>query len=148
MTEISFHFNVPDKSAYACRLLRKAVNAGNKVKVVADPQTLAQLDVALWTFTPLDFVAHCHGDGDPLTASFSPVLLGGTSAASDKVQILLNMGLELAAGFERFERLIELVSTDDDDRQAARLRWKHYSSRGYAITRHDLAARTTQEAAT
>ena len=66
MTEISFHFNVPAKLVYACRLLRKAVNAGSKVKVVADPQTLAQLDSALWTFTPLDFVAHCNGDGDPL----------------------------------------------------------------------------------
>ena len=35
MTEISFHFNVPDKLAYACRLLRKAVNAGNKVVVAS-----------------------------------------------------------------------------------------------------------------
>ena len=24
MTEVTFHFNVPEKTAYACRLLRKA----------------------------------------------------------------------------------------------------------------------------
>ena len=53
------------------------------------------------------------------------------------------MGYELATGFERFKKLIELVTNDDEDRQAARARWKHYASRGYAITRHDLAANIT-----
>ena len=28
MTEIAFHFNVPDKLAYSCRLLRKAYLSG------------------------------------------------------------------------------------------------------------------------
>lgn len=144
MTEIAFHFNMPDKLAYACRFLRKAVRAGNRVKVVADPQTLSQLDAALWTFSPVDFIPHCSGDGDPSVVSVSPVLLGGTSPASDKVQILLNMGQTIAAGFERFERFVELVSNDDEDRQAARLRWKHYSSLGYAIIQHDLATRSAQ----
>ena len=43
-------------------------------------------------------------------------------------------------GFERFERLIEVVTGDEGDRLQARSRWKHYADRGYAITRHDLAA--------
>jgi DNA polymerase III subunit chi len=30
------------------------------------------------------------------------------------------------------------VTQDDSDRQAARLRWKHYTELGYEITRHDL----------
>ncbi|MDR0479806.1 MAG: DNA polymerase III subunit chi, partial [Burkholderiaceae bacterium] len=45
-------------------------------------------------------------------------------------------------GFECYARLIELVGQDDEaDRAQARERWKHYAERGYAITRHDLAAR-------
>jgi len=32
---------------------------------------------------------------------------------------------------------------DDDDRQQARTRWKHYSDRGYSITRHDLKLKDT-----
>ena len=32
MTEIAFHFNAPDKLAYACRLLRKAVASGARVR--------------------------------------------------------------------------------------------------------------------
>jgi DNA polymerase III subunit chi len=46
-------------------------------------------------------------------------------------------------GFERFERLIEVVTQDDEDRQRARRRWKHYADRGYAITRRDLALKDT-----
>ena len=45
MTEVSFHFNAPDKVAYACRLLRKAMNGGARVVVAGEPQALAQLIV-------------------------------------------------------------------------------------------------------
>jgi DNA polymerase-3 subunit chi len=143
MTEISFHFNVPDKMAYACRVLRKAVNSGNKVVVAAEPPTLAQLDIALWAFTSLDFIPHCLANADAALVTSSPVVLGGLDAPGTPRQLLLNMGSSVAAGFERFEKLIELVTNDEDDRQAARARWKHYASRGYAITRHDLAANMT-----
>ena len=53
-------------------------------------------------------------------------------------EVLVNLGLEPAAGFESFERLSEIVTGDEDDRTAARLRWKHYAERGYAITRHEV----------
>ena len=47
----------------------------------------------------------------------------------------------MPAGFERFLRLIEVVSSvDEQDRGHARLRWKQYASRGYAIARRALAA--------
>ena len=58
MTEIAFHVNVPDRLAYACRLLRKAVRQGARVAVTAPPATLRGLDRALWTFEPTEFVPH------------------------------------------------------------------------------------------
>jgi DNA polymerase-3 subunit chi len=45
-------------------------------------------------------------------------------------------------GFDSFERVIEVVSLDDADRQAARQRWKQYTDLGFNITRHDLALKT------
>ena len=62
MTEVTFHFNVPDKVHYACRLLRKAQAGGARLAVLADADTLRALDVALWTFSAPDFVAHCGFD--------------------------------------------------------------------------------------
>ena len=40
MTEVTFHFNAPDKTGYACRLLRKAVGTGAKVVVTGDSELL------------------------------------------------------------------------------------------------------------
>ena len=50
MTDVAFHFNVPDKLGYACRLLRKAHAAGGSVGVVAAPKPDALV------FRYIDFV--------------------------------------------------------------------------------------------
>lgn len=141
MTEVAFHFNAPDKVAYACRLLRKAVSTGARVVVTAELHALQQLDAALWSFSAVDFVPHCQLSGDALVVAASPVILTDAVTATPHQQILLNLGQAVPGGFERFERLIEVVGLDDEDRQLARNRWKHYADRGYAITRHDLAAK-------
>jgi DNA polymerase-3 subunit chi len=52
MTRIDFHTNVPDKIAYACRLVRKAYLAHNQVVLMTqDAAQCALLDQALWTFS-------------------------------------------------------------------------------------------------
>ena len=139
MTEVAFHFNAPDKVAYACRLLRKAVGSGAKVVVTAGSDALHRLDVALWTFAPLEFVPHCQTSANAAVLAASSVVLTSTVSAAPHQQVLVNLGDQVPDGFERFERLIEVVGLQDADRQQARSRWKHYADRGYAITRHDLA---------
>ena len=150
MTEISFHFNAPDKLNYACRLLRKTVNAGAKIMVTGSSETLGQLDALLWEISPTDFIAHCfHHDSAAMVAA-SPVLLGQPAqpeTATDparsalKCSVLVNLGDHVPEGFESFERLAEVVGNEEDDRVLARQRWKFYASRGYTMTRHDLASK-------
>ena len=142
MTEVAFHFNVPDKLAYACRLLRKATGAGSRVVVTGEAELLRDLDVQLWTFSPLEFIAHCHAaSADPQVLEASAVVLADSARGTPHHDVLVNLGGSVPEGFERFERLIELVARDDADRQQARARWKHYADRGYAIKTHDLGAR-------
>jgi DNA polymerase-3 subunit chi len=146
MTEIAFHFNAPDKLAYACRLLRKAISSGARVVVTGDAATLQALDTLLWTFAPLEFVAHCRAGSPAEQLMASPVVLAAKIDGTTELphhQVLLNLGGDVAAGYERFERTIEVVTLDDEDRQQARQRWKHYSDRGYSITRHDLKLKET-----
>lgn len=146
MTEVSFHFNVPDRMGYACRLLRKAVRRGARVVVAAPSPVLSALDRQLWTFEPLDFVPHVHvrpGQPPAPRLQATPVWLAERVLDAPHREVLLNMGEELVEGFEAFSRVIELVTLDGPDRQAGRARWKHYSDRGYAIAKHDVA----QEAA-
>ena len=142
MTEVAFHFNAPDKLGYACRLVRKAVTAGARVVVTGEQALLRELDLALWTFAPLEFIPHCHGaDCSPAAQAASLVVLADSPRQTPHQQVLVNLGEPVPDGFERFERLIEVVTVLDEDRLRARQRWKHYADRGYAITRHDLAGR-------
>jgi DNA polymerase III subunit chi len=138
MTEVAFHFNAPNKLAYACRLLRKAVGSGSRVVVTADADALRQLDTLLWTFSQLDFVPHALQSGEAGVVAASPVILSESVANPPHQQVLLNLGPQVPEGFERFERLIEVVSLDEGDRQLARGRWKHYADLGFTMTRHDL----------
>lgn len=143
MTEVEFHFNVGDKLAYSCRLLRKARAGGAKIMVTAEPNLLAQLDQMLWTFSSTEFLPHCRGDADPATLALTPILLATSPSDPAFVGsphgVLLNLGAVVPDGFERFERFIELVASAEDDRLTARQRWKHYKDRGYALKKYDLS---------
>jgi DNA polymerase III subunit chi len=144
MTEVAFHFNVGDPLGYACRLLRKALRAGAQVAVVAPPDRLRELDGALWSFDALEFLPHVRlaaGAQPPARLSATPLWLVERAADAPPVPVLVNLCEEVAPGFESFERLIEIVGSDEADRQAGRQRWKHYTDRGYAIERHEVGAR-------
>jgi DNA polymerase-3 subunit chi len=141
MTEIAFHFNAPDKLAYACRLLRKATAGGAKVVVTGEEAALHRLDQQLWTFSPIDFVAHCLADSPQSVLQASAVVLATDVAQAPHHHVLVNLGEAVPLGFERFERLIEVVTGDAEDRSGARERWRHYASRGFTIIRHDLELR-------
>lgn len=140
MTAIAFHFGAPDKLAYVCRLLRKAASNGAKVLVLAPAPTVTRLDADLWALSGTEFVPHCVGTANRSVKDRSAVVLVSDLAqASAPRDVLLNLTQQVPAGFEAFERLIEVVSTDDADRTQARMRWKDYAARGYSIARHDLA---------
>lgn len=139
MTEIAFHVNAPDKLAYACRLLRKALRSGTAVVVTGEQQWLNHLNVALWTFSAVDFLPHCFSDEAQSVVSRSPIVLTAQPALATQHSLLVNAGIEVAQGFERFERVIELADQTDSDVVAARLRWKHYAGRGYPLKHQDLA---------
>ena len=143
MTEIRFHFNVPSRNDYACRLLRKASRQASPVAVTGPEERLAELDRALWAIAPADFIAHSwtrDADAVPATLRSGLVWLAPDPLAAPVHQTLLNLGDVVPRGFETFERLIELVSTEEADRAAARERWKGYAGRGYAIERHEVTA--------
>jgi DNA polymerase-3 subunit chi len=69
------------------------------------------------------------------------LLLDADAQVQPEFPILVNLADDVPVGFEQFQRVIEIVSTDEQDRNMARLRWRHYTERGYTITRHDLKSR-------
>ncbi len=56
--------------------------------------------------------------------------------------VLINLGDDLPAGFERYRLVIEIVGRSDPERQAARGRYRAYQGRGCSLRAHDLAQRS------
>jgi len=136
VTRIEFHHGAPDKLQLACRLIGELHAAGRRVLVFAPGEALAaQIDRALWTQPALGFLPHCR-TGAPLAAE-TPVLIGGQLDDTGEHDVLLNLDGELPPAFSRFERLIEIVGSDEADRQPARERFRFYRERGYEIVSHD-----------
>lgn len=139
MTEITFHFNVPDKLRYTCRLLRKARLSGAALVVTGEAGFLQALDGALWNLPPQEFMAHGTDTSPPAVRRHSPVVLCAQVGEVPHHHVLVNLGLDVPTGFSRFERLNEIIGLDEHDRIQGRLRWRYYADRGYTLRRHDLA---------
>lgn len=134
MTRIDFYSNVPDKIQYACRLVRKARAANCQLVLFGrDRAQLAEIDEALWTFSDTDFLPHVMAD-DPLAAQ-TPVLLAEAGMTNlPHHELMINLSGQTPPDFARFERLLEIVAADDDDKAAGRERYRYYQQRGYPLS--------------
>jgi len=147
MTRIDFAFGASDRLRAACQAARKRYQAGQRLVVYcADGARLAAFDRMLWAFDDTSFVPHVLAS-DPLAADTPVVLTAAPPQAAaapgggDETW-LLNLDDDCPPGYDGFARVLEIVSGDPADRQAARQRWRAYQSAGHAPHSHDLAGRT------
>lgn len=143
MTQIDFYAQAEDKLQTACRLVSKARSMGMRVTVFCPDRELAsRLDRLLWTIPATGFIPHCR-PGDP-QAPLTPVLIDEKGDTQAHDEVLINLHSDRPAGFSRFQRLAEIVGKDEEDRAAARNRYKFYRDRGYSIRTHDLSTTSSR----
>ena len=133
MTTVEFHSGVADKLGYTCRLLRKAYRAGNRVVVAGAADQLARLDGLLWTFETGEFIPHARlraGEVPGPQALRAPIWLADAPGETAPREVLVNLGPDLAAGYQRYPRVIEIVAEPADDVLAGRQRWRQYQAAG------------------
>ncbi len=125
------------RALLACRLADKAYRLGHIVYIVTSSEVrAAALDDLLWTFRQDSFVPH---ERYPLiSAEGSPVLIGVASPAEVNAQVLVNFTDVLPDGFERYERVVELVDMHPDVRAKSRERFKQYRERGFTPETYKL----------
>jgi len=134
MTRIDFHTNIPDKLAYACRLARKAYGARGKLVLLAeDAAQAAALDAALWTLSETDFLPHVPA-GDPLAGRTPIIVTDSDQAELPHYDMLVNLSRATPANVDRFQRVFEIISTDEDDAAAGRKRYAAYKQQSYPLT--------------
>lgn len=138
MTRIDFYFDAEDKLQVACRLAAKAAQQKLRVLIYAPDEAEAQrIDKMLWTWQATGFLPHCMTRSS--LAAQTPVLITHDPEDTPHDEVLLNLHRAWPPAFSRFRRLVEIVGRDEEDREAARTRFRFYRDRGYEIAKHDLS---------
>lgn len=134
MTRIDFHTNIPDKLGYACRLARKAYASRAKVVVLTEsPEQAEELNTALWTVSDLDFIPHVMAD-DPLAPQTPVIVTADEAAVLPHYEMLVNLTRRIPANVDRFERVFEIISVDEEDAAEGRKRYVAYKKQSYPLT--------------
>ena len=137
MTRITFYRYASDKLGFACRLAAKAYGKDSRLVVyAADKQRLARFDQMLWTLQATSFVPHCAVEA--ALAAETPILRATAGAALPHHAVLMHRDDEWPPFFATFDRLLEIVGQEEDDKERARGRYVFYKKRGYDIEVHDV----------
>lgn len=141
MTTIDFYTRCADRFEVASRLVTKAWAQHGSVRVLTgDERGTAEFGRFLWLWPATGFVPHCRL-ASPVAAE-TPIVVDHVLEHEGPAAVLINLHGMPPPFFSRFERLVEIVGTDDDDVASGRERWKFYKARGYEIRSHDLSARS------
>lgn len=140
---IDFHFNVPNRLLYACRVVRKA-RANNMTVAVwtRDNNRLNFFARQLWSFEPTGFYPHVPAD-DELAAE-TPIVYHSEETLLPARDLLILLDDEVPNDwktlFDRFGRVIDIVGASEAERQPARQRFKIYRAAGLCPVAHDQGA--------
>ena len=97
MTEISFYFSAPNRTGYACRLVRQAQRQGMALAVTGPAAALAEFDRELWSFAAPEFVPHSPIERlaeVPTALHSTTVWLTADALAAPRHEALVNLGDE------------------------------------------------------
>lgn len=150
MARIDFHSQVGNKLNYCCRLVRKILTTSTqgeplrRVVILGDLATLNELDQQLWAFSQDDFLPHCFADHE--SAAITPIVLASQwddelFAELPHADVLIHLGQDFlpnaAELAQRFPRMIEVVSLEEQDLLAGRERYKKYRDLGHELHNFD-----------
>ena len=136
MTRIDFYI-LPDvdsesKFRFACRLAHRAIADGGQAHVrTASVEDTAALDALMWTYPEDRFLPHTTAYEDEAL-----VRIGHEEPPPQPDELLINLGDDIPAYFDRYQRVCEVVP--GPERAAGRTRYSQYRRRGYPLHHHEL----------
>jgi len=142
MARINFAFGATHRVTQACQTTLKQYLAGQKLIVYcSDAARLKPLDQKLWAVDEAAFVPHVWAD-DPLV-SCTPIILVNTELARALEGVppetwLLNLDDQCPPTVGALERVLEIVSEEAEDKEAARQRWRTYQAAGHDLKSYSL----------
>lgn len=132
MTRIDFYFNVANKQQLLAELVQGALNKRRKVTVLAnDAESAREISANLWQQQVEGFMPNVLVDNT--FALQTPVIIHWQQNPLLQDDLLINFAEVEPSFFSRFTQLVELVGDDEQDKVAARARYKFYRDRGYEV---------------
>jgi len=148
LLRVDFAFGAQNRVAQAVRTTQRQVQKGTRLMVFCDDeQRLDQYDQQLWALDDAAFIAHerltpCAREGLMVylidTKSW-PLLLSKLAAPPHQGAWLLNLAHDPPPQAQQLQRILEVVSLEDEDREKARLRWRFYQEIGAELHSHRLS---------
>ena len=142
MTKVDFYIlQSGSREHTACKLIDKAYALGHRIYVHAESEDeVNKIDGLLWTYRAASFIPHQRYQNDSSTSfkNDSPVQLGTHDAPNIDSDVLINLASEVPLFFSRFQRVAELVGSDEQAKELGREHYQFYRDRGYALKTHNL----------
>lgn len=115
----------------SCRLCEKAFRSGLGIHVqCTDESQTREMDQLLWSFSPSSFLPHAPHEGTNLIEI--------NTTPQRPCNLLVNLaGTWLSQG-ERYQRIAEVVCSDDEAVGNARQRYRQYRSLGWQLNNHKV----------
>jgi DNA polymerase-3 subunit chi len=129
LTNIKFFFNVENKIDLICSILPERLNKKrNSLIYCLDNIQLNLLSDQLWGNSVVSFFPHEENNHH----HFSKIILSNKNIEWMD-DTIINISSQMVDGFNRYLNLFEIVSTDEEDKKLARIRFQYFKDRGYNI---------------
>ena len=144
MTEIDFYIlssdSAEERLRFACRLTDKALQRNHRIFLNADSAGMAeQLDDNLWTFSAGSFIPHRRLAADEVDGIVEPVVIGHQQEPPEAAwDMMINLADRVPDFFSRYQRVAEVVDSNEQRRSQGRERFRFYRERGYELRTHNL----------
>ncbi len=138
MTTVDFYIlKSGSREHTACKLIEKAYSLGHRIYVHTESEDQAKkIDDMLWTFRAGSFIPHQRYQAS--AEQDAPVQVGTHDAPDIDSDVLVNLAADVPLFFSRFQRVAELIGTDDTTKTQGRERYRFYKDRGYQLDTHNL----------
>ncbi len=140
MQQIDFHFNVAKRTLYACRLIKKVRGLGKSVAVWgSDAGLMNRVYADLWRFEDMTVIPHAWA-GSEFEAD-APVVFATDINALKPADVLVLLDEAVPDNwqktFEKFERIVDIVSTHPQELEHSRARYRLYRQAGIELKAYD-----------
>jgi len=127
------------RNLLACRLSEKACHSNLSAFMhTQTEQHCQEMDKLLWRFKEQSFIPHQLYAQETSANQSSPILIGHDIEPEQNFDLLINLDNKIPSFFSRFNRVIEIVTNDEQQRELSRKHYTFYKDRGYIINTHNI----------